>query len=51
MQAKISAVRDDVIPKAQDFGITSVTSGEKCHSGGILFQSSTVLSRNKMLSA
>jgi hypothetical protein len=31
-------------------GITSVTGGEKCHSGGILFQSSTVLSRNKMLS-
>jgi hypothetical protein len=30
--------------------ITSVTGGEKCHSGGILFKSSTVLSRNKMLS-
>jgi hypothetical protein len=29
--------------------ITSVTGGEKCHSGGILFKSSTVLSRNKML--
>jgi hypothetical protein len=29
----------------------SVTGGEECHSGGILFQSSTVLDRNKMLPA
>ncbi len=31
--------------------ITSDTGGEKCHSGGILFQSSTVPGHNKMLSA
>jgi hypothetical protein len=33
------------------FGNASVTGGEKCHSGRILFQTSTVLDRNKMLPA